>query len=96
MTNKAESTIVCRCSDVTLQQVRDLIEQGYTSLDEIKRITRAGMGPCQGKTCGPIIEREIANFTGKPIEKQTISRQRGPIKGIKLGTMAKAGEKHEE
>ncbi len=94
--NKEKTTIVCRCSDVTLEEIRELIKKGYTTVDEIKRITRAGMGPCQGKTCGPLIEREIALFTGKPIEMQPQHRQRGPIKGIKLGTIAAGGEdKHE-
>ncbi|QOR34088.1 (2Fe-2S)-binding protein [Clostridium sp. 'deep sea'] len=96
MENKKQ-TIVCRCSDVTLEQVRDLIKKGYTTLDEIKRITRAGMGPCQGKTCGPIIEREIAIMTGKKVENLYQHRQRGPIKGIKLGTLAAGGDhNHEE
>lgn len=94
--NKEKSTIICRCSDVTLERVRELINQGYTTVDEIKRITRAGMGPCQGKTCGPIIEREIAIITGKPVERQLVHRQRGPIKGIKLGTIATGGEHHHE
>jgi D-hydroxyproline dehydrogenase subunit alpha len=41
-------TIVCRCEDVTfekLQQVR--------SFREAKLHTRCGMGPCQGRVCGP-------------------------------------------
>ena len=43
-----ENTIICRCSDVTLKEIRELIKDGYVTFDEIKRITRAGMGPCQG------------------------------------------------
>ncbi|MGB4440315.1 MAG: (2Fe-2S)-binding protein, partial [Sedimentibacter sp.] len=39
-----ENTIICRCSDVTLKTVRDLINEGYVTFDEIKRITRIGMG----------------------------------------------------
>ena len=94
--NEKKLAIVCRCSDVTLEQIRDLIRKGYTSIDEIKRITRAGMGPCQGKTCGSIIEREIAQITGAKIESSVQHRQRGPIKGIKLGTLAAGGDhKHE-
>lgn len=90
--SKERDIIVCRCSDVTLSEIRDLINEGYTSVDEIKRITRAGMGPCQSKTCGPLIEREISRVTGKPIEEFMPSKQRGPIKGVKLGTMAAADE----
>ena len=39
-----ENTIICRCSDVTLRK-SELIKDGYVTFDEIKRITRAGMGP---------------------------------------------------
>jgi NAD(P)H-nitrite reductase large subunit len=90
--SKEKDIIVCRCSDVTLSEIRDLIREGYTSVEEIKRITRAGMGPCQSKTCGPIIEREISIMTGKSIEEFAPGKQRGPIKGVKLGTMAAADE----
>lgn len=39
-----ENTIICRCSDVTLKDIRDLIAQGYVTYDEIKRITRPARG----------------------------------------------------
>ncbi len=96
--DKSKDIIVCRCSDVTLAEVKSLIDQGYTSVEEIKRITRAGMGPCQSKTCGHVIEREITRATGKKMEDLEPHKQRGPIKGIKLGTIASArkGEKHED
>ncbi len=93
---KNKEIIVCRCSDVTLEDIRELIRQGYTSVDEIKRISRAGMGPCQSKTCGQLIEREIARMTGMKLEELTPGTQRGPIKGIKMGAMAaEEEEKHE-
>ena len=33
-----ENTIICRCSDVTLKEIRELINDGYVTFDEIKRI----------------------------------------------------------
>jgi len=91
-----DNTIVCRCEDITLGQVRDVIAKGYTSLDEIKRILRCGMGPCQGKTCGQLILREISIATGKPMAELAPATARPPVKAIKLGTIAKAagGEGH--
>lgn len=83
-----ENTIICRCSDVTLKEVRDLIRQGYTSYDEIKRITRIGMGPCQGKTCGLLVLREISNITGKPMSELTLHTNRPPVVGVKLELIA--------
>jgi bacterioferritin-associated ferredoxin len=87
-----EKTIICRCSDVTLKEVRDLIEKGYTEPNEIKRILRTGMGPCQGRTCGPLILREVARMTGKSIEEIVPFTYRPPSKGIKLGNIANGGE----
>ena len=84
-----ENTIICRCSDVTLKEVRDLIRQGYTSYDEIKRITRIGMGPCQGKTCGLLVLREIANITGQSMKDLTLHTNRPPVVGVKLELIAK-------
>jgi len=83
-----DDTIICRCEDVTWGEIRQALEKGYTSLDEIKRITRAGMGRCQGNTCHQIILREIAKFCNKKIEELSISTFRPPTKPIKLGTLA--------
>jgi NADPH-dependent 2,4-dienoyl-CoA reductase/sulfur reductase-like enzyme len=44
-------TIVCRCEDVTWQRL-----QSMPSWRTAKLYTRCGMGPCQGRICGPILE----------------------------------------
>ncbi len=82
--------VICRCEDVTLSKIRELIEKGYTTPDEIKRITRAGMGPCQGRTCRDLIIREIARITGKKIEEIPMTTFRPPIRPIKLGVLAES------
>jgi sarcosine oxidase, subunit alpha len=79
-----ENTIICRCSDVTLQDIRQMIEQGFTSVEEIKRLTRAGMGPCQGKTCSQLIMREIARMTGQPMEAIMPAADRPLAVGIRI------------
>ncbi len=91
-----DNTIICRCSDISLGEIRRLIADGYTSLDEIKRITRLGMGPCQGKTCGLLVLREIAIATGKDIRELQNHTNRPVAVGVKLGLIAKEAEKHDE
>lgn len=86
-----DNTIICRCSDVTLKEIRDLIKQGYTSLEEIKRITRAGMGPCQGRTCGQLIQREIAKYTGQSLEEIALCKSRPPVKSLKIDQFVSKG-----
>jgi NADPH-dependent 2,4-dienoyl-CoA reductase/sulfur reductase-like enzyme len=44
-------TIVCRCEDVAFGSLH-----GHTSWTDAKLQTRCGMGPCQGRTCGPAVE----------------------------------------
>jgi NADPH-dependent 2,4-dienoyl-CoA reductase/sulfur reductase-like enzyme len=46
-----DSTLVCRCEDVSFGKLRD-----HASWREAKLHTRCGMGPCQGRICGPAAE----------------------------------------
>lgn len=89
-----DKTIICRCSDVTLEDVREAIKAGYTTFDELKRVLRTGMGPCQGRTCMPLILREISIMTGVPMEDLEPGRKRPPVNAISLGAIAE-GEDHE-
>jgi len=47
----SEKCIVCPCEDVTLADVEQAISLGYLDIDEVKRFTGLGTGPCQGKQC---------------------------------------------
>ena len=88
-------TIICRCSDVTLEQVRALIAEGYQTFDEIKRITRVGMGPCQGKTCAQLIMRELSAATGKPVSEFKFPTVRPAVVGVRLELFAEEGARDE-
>lgn len=89
-----DNTIICRCEDLTLGRLRELIAQGYTSVDEIKRISRAGMGPCQGRTCRALIERELAALTHTKVGDQKVATYRQPSKPVKMGAIL-GGEQHD-
>ena len=47
----AADTMVCRCEDVSFGRL-----QGHSSWTEAKLQTRCGMGPCQGRICGPAVQ----------------------------------------
>ncbi len=53
----ADETIICRCERVTAREIRSLIRAGSRDINEIKALTRAGMGACGGNTCTPLIRR---------------------------------------
>jgi len=60
-----DDVLVCRCEEITAGDIRRAIrEQGAATVTEVKRRTRAGMGLCQGKSCGKIITRMIAEELG--------------------------------
>ncbi|HRY77356.1 MAG TPA: (2Fe-2S)-binding protein [Candidatus Izemoplasmatales bacterium] len=87
-----EKIFLCRCEDVTLKQVRDLLDQGYTSPEEIKRILRIGMGPCQGKTCGLLLQQEIARYLKKRPEEIPLPHARPLVAGVPLEAIAEAAD----
>ncbi len=88
-----ETIVVCRCEDVTLDEIRRLIAAGYTTLDEIKRITRCTMGPCQGRTCRQLVLEEIARATGRDVASLAPTRFRPPTKPVQLRGIAE-GDAH--
>lgn len=57
-----EKHIICRCETVTEAEIVDALtrEIKISSIDAIKRRTRAGMGMCQGAFCGPRVRKLIA------------------------------------
>jgi Fe-S-cluster-containing hydrogenase component 2/bacterioferritin-associated ferredoxin len=83
--------VVCRCEDVTLAHVRQVIAEGARTLDDVKRLTRAGMGPCQGRTCRHLILQELSRLTGVGVEDLTLPTFRPPTRPIRLGVIAGAG-----
>jgi NAD(P)H-nitrite reductase large subunit len=88
MDNK--NTLLCRCEDLTREDIIGYIEAGYCTIDEIKRVTRAGMGPCQGRTCRMLIAQELSNYYGVPMEEVLMTTFRPPVKPISMGALADA------
>ena len=84
-----KDTIICRCSDITLADIFELISNGVTEVEEIKRFTRLGMGPCQGRTCMQLIGRIMANLTGKNIAEIKTHTVRPPVSGVRLNQIAR-------
>ena len=58
--------VVCRCEDVTLADLEHTVERGYRDIEEVKRYTGFGTGPCQGKECLALVASALAQLTGDP------------------------------
>ena len=65
--NPAYGRIVCRCETITEGEILDAIHSPVvpTTIDAIKRRTRAGMGRCQGGFCQAKVLEILARELGK-------------------------------
>ncbi|MER6350409.1 NAD(P)/FAD-dependent oxidoreductase [Streptomyces sp. NPDC001634] len=87
-----DDTVVCRCEEVPARAVRAAVEElGAGDLRTVKLLTRAGMGWCQGRMCGPA----VAGIAGCA---ETVTR-RPFARPVPLGVLAREPEQdhqHEE
>ncbi len=90
-----ENTIICRCEDLTLADIRATIKKGFHNPQEIKRLTRCGMGPCQGSTCRELLLKEVASATGKNVGDLEMTTFRPPNKPIKVKSIMMGVEQDE-
>ena len=83
-----DDTMVCRCEEITVGEIKRAIADGARTLTGVKRRTRAGMGLCQGRTCARLVERLLAEATGRTgaqVEPDTVRPPMIPVKMSVLG-----------
>lgn len=94
--SKSKITI-CRCEDITLEEIEEAIEDhGFTTVDELKRYLRLGMGACQGRTCIPLAMRILARRYGIDVEDVYNATVRPPVVPVPLGAIAHDPEVYDE
>ena len=62
----AGKIVLCRCEDVTLADLEHCVSRGYRDIEEVKRYTGFGTGPCQGKECLAAVASQLAVLTDQP------------------------------
>ncbi|MBO8174495.1 MAG: (2Fe-2S)-binding protein [Thermococcus sp.] len=82
-----EEVFICGC-DVTLKDILDLIDQGITDIQLIKRLTHVGMGFCQGRYCIDTVAQVIAWKTEKDLKEIKLPDARMPVRPVKMKVMA--------
>lgn len=88
--------VACRCEDVPVAEVDRVVgETGARSLDEIRKLTRAGMGACQGRTCAPLLRSRLA-LAGVGAAQAGFLRARPPLRPVALASLAAWGATLEE
>lgn len=84
-----DETIICRCEEVTAGQIRDTASRlGVTGPNQMKAFLRCGMGPCQGRLCGPTVVELIAQVRGVSPAETGYYRLRPPVKPVTLAELA--------
>jgi NADPH-dependent 2,4-dienoyl-CoA reductase/sulfur reductase-like enzyme len=79
-----DDTIICRCEDITMGNIRKSILQGFDTAGSLKKACRSGMGRCQGRICGPVIFDIIAALTQKSPDSIGNSLSRAPVKNVAI------------
>ena len=89
-----DDIIVCRCERVSVGEIRKWIRSGVKDFNELKALTKVGMGACGGKTCTPLINR-VFQEEGISIDDITPGTKRPLFIEVPMGIFALAKEKKE-
>jgi NADPH-dependent 2,4-dienoyl-CoA reductase/sulfur reductase-like enzyme len=86
---RSPDVIVCRCEEVTAGQIRETVRTlAVPGPNQLKAFLRCGMGPCQGRLCGPTVTAIMAEERGVPMAEIGYYRLRPPFKPITVGEIA--------
>ena len=88
LTPPGDDITVCRCEEVTAGAIRRAARLGAQGPNQAKAFTRCGMGPCQGRLCGPLVAALIAETHGLPVAEIGVYRPRAPYKPVTVGALA--------
>jgi NADPH-dependent 2,4-dienoyl-CoA reductase/sulfur reductase-like enzyme/NAD-dependent dihydropyrimidine dehydrogenase PreA subunit/bacterioferritin-associated ferredoxin len=86
-----DEAVVCRCERITAGEIKAAIHDGVRDMNQLKAITRAGMGACGSKTCRPMIWR-IFQEEGIDLGTVTDRVDRPLFVEIPIGVLAGARE----
>jgi len=74
--------------DLTLADLANAAQEGFDSVELLKRYSTVGMGPSQGKLSNIAAARQLARVTGASLEAVGLTTARPPYQPVSLGAMA--------
>jgi len=83
-----DDTIICRCEEITLGDIKAALTEDIRDLNELKRMTRCGMGNCQGRLCGPALQEIVARAKDVAPAEITPLAPRPPIRPVPITALA--------
>jgi Pyridine nucleotide-disulphide oxidoreductase/BFD-like [2Fe-2S] binding domain len=85
-------TVFCPCIGVTAVALRAAVDDGAIGPDDLKRVTRCGMGPCQWRRCGAAVMRWLSGTLEVPIGRLPLPRARPPVRPVPASAFAEWAE----
>jgi NADPH-dependent 2,4-dienoyl-CoA reductase/sulfur reductase-like enzyme len=80
-------TIICRCESVPKATIEATVPE-VGSAGALKRLTRAGMGPCQGRFCGFVVTELVRKASGAPVNARSGFAPQPPLRPTPLWVLA--------
>ena len=84
----SDKVFICRCEDLSQEEIEQAIDEGYTTLEELKCKLRLGMGPCQGRSCLSLARRILCQKTDKTVGEISLPPSIPPVVPVSLGALA--------
>ena len=88
LTKPDDKTLVCRCEEINAGEVREAIRAGHHDANQIKFLTRCGMGPCQGRQCNNAVSQLVAHELNVGMMTAGGYRIRPPIRPLSIAQLA--------
>lgn len=90
MAETRDTVYICRCEEVTREEVEQAIRDGATTIAGVKKRTHAGMGLCQGRTCRKLVAGMLAGSRDPAgIMPPTF---RPPVRAVKIGEITQGDD----
>ena len=77
--------------DLTICDLHNAAQEGFDSIELLKRYSTVGMGPSQGKLSNLNAARILGSITGAPLQHVGLTTARPPYQPVSLGALAGAG-----
>jgi thioredoxin reductase len=74
-------------SQMAARSLEKLAQDGPINQDQVKRLTRAGMGPCQGRRCREQVQMMLAAATGVEVSDIPLASYRAPVRPLPMNVL---------
>ena len=82
------ATLICRCEEIDRRTIEDRLALHATTFGTIKRVTRLGMGQCQGRYCGTLCADLLRQHSQVAVSADDFFAPRAPSKPVAIAALA--------